>query len=454
MTTDSLVSNRPILHTPKSNPGISVAPRALPFLGHLLEMFRNREALLLENAERFKSPFWLNEGFGNWVVIVPSEAFFRLLKHKSAVSIASERLPDVFNHNVLGANGADHRRMRGAMNKPFSPPGLTSARVGEVINDLSTELLNDWDVGTKIPVLHTTGLFTLNVIFKMLGVPALELPQWREKFGDYMNTGINIFNSTLPGMPRWKSRRAIVWMEERFQTLVDTALATGDKDSIIGALAHGKDEVGGQLSRKELMSNLRGLSFAGHETTAGTIGWMLIHIAHEPELWEKLLKEALANDQPPLAPGELANFPYAEGLFRECLRVYPGVGVGPHRRLTEDVEIDGVTIRANTLVAGSIFGVSKDKAVYPEPNKIRPERWMDLGRTPRGEEIAQFGGGPHFCLGYHMAVLEGTQFIVQVAQRLGRRGLRLEPVGKKLPRPKYMVLTHPPSSAKVRVVPA
>jgi cytochrome P450 len=62
----------------------------------------------------------------------------------------------------------------------------------------------------------------------------------------------------------------------------------------------------------------------------------------------------------------------------------------------------------------------------------------------------QFGGGAHFCLGYHVAWMEIVQFTVALALVLSERGARPKLVGG-MPAPRYAPLLHPSTSLRVVV---
>ena len=121
------------------------------------------------------------------------------------------------------------------------------------------------------------------------------------------------------------------------------------------------------MTRRELLSNLRILGLAGHETTASTMAWMMLHAASDPEIWEHLCAEANEAEGPPISPKEIRNFPYAEAFFRECLRLYPPVGMLPPRRVLEPIPVG-------------------DKVIPPNANARWPKHWRrsSVRRTDTG----------------------------------------------------------------------
>ena len=79
--------------------------------------------------------------------------------------------------------------------------------------------------------------------------------------------------------------------------------------------------------------------------------------------------------------------------------------------------------------------------------EIRPERWIGRAGGLTATEMVQFGGGPHFCLGYHLAWMEIVQFAVALGRHLPAHGPRLEGA---FPASRYLPLHHPSARFEVR----
>lgn len=95
---------------------------------------------------------------------------------------------------------------------------------------------------------------------------------------------------------------------------------------------------------------------------------------------------------------------------------------------------------------GAILGVpvwmfGRDAEQYPDPDRFDPARWLGERRKLSAMENIAFGGGPHFCLGYHMAWLEVVQCVVALTRALEAAGRRMEM--KALPGETYLPLLRP-----------
>jgi cytochrome P450 monooxygenase len=69
-----------------------------------------------------------------------------------------------------------------------------------------------------------------------------------------------------------------------------------------------------------------------------------------------------------------------------------------------------------------------------------------------GGVLPIFGGGPHFCLGYHLAMFEGVSFLARVAKVLSAANKR--PATSRVPRPTFFPLTRPPGKTTIDFVTA
>jgi cytochrome P450 len=139
---------------------------------------------------------------------------------------------------------------------------------------------------------------------------------------------------------------------------------------------------GRRLTEREFDVFFLLLTIAGNETTRHAITSGALALLEHPEELARL-----AADPSLAATG-------ADEVLRWSTPVYHF-----RRTATRDVELHGQTIRRGDKVVTWYISANFDEEQFPEPMRF------DLSRAPNRH--VSFGlGGPHFCLGAHLARLE------------------------------------------------
>jgi cytochrome P450 len=200
------------------------------------------------------------------------------------------------------------------------------------------------------------------------------------------------------------------------RTTVGRVLDDGGSGSLLATAATANGA--GGLDRAEVVSNAAVLLFGGVDTTGGAIANAVLHLLSHPD------QLALVRAD----PSRIA------GAIEESLRLEPAAAV-VDRYATRDIELAGARIAARDLVSVSIAAANRDPRTFEDPDRFA------VARENAGRHIA-FAGGPHVCVGMHLARLEAGVAIARLLERLP--GLRLDP-GRPAPAPAGLVFRKPPA---------
>ncbi len=199
-----------------------------------------------------------------------------------------------------------------------------------------------------------------------------------------------------------------------------------------------KDETGKTLTNAELKDELLTLLFAGHETTATMMAWAFYELLGHPSVLQKLSEE-FEQQGKNLEPLEIAKLPYLNAVCQEVLRMYPVIPIIFPRITKTAMKIMGYQFEPETWLTPSIYLVHYREDLYPEPEKFKPERFLE--RQFSGYEYFPFGGGNRRCLGYALAELEMKLVLASIISQYEltlasnklvepqRRGLAIAPAG-------------------------
>jgi cytochrome P450 len=163
-------------------------------------------------------------------------------------------------------------------------------------------------------------------------------------------------------------------------------------DDVISALTIAERE--GILTERELLNYFAVLMIAGNETTRHTITSGMLALMQNPDQLQ------LLKDDPSLiatATEELLRWASPVMHFR--------------RTATRDIELRGQLIKEGDKVVTWYISANRDEDVFPDPYRF------DVTREPN--DHVTFGpGGPHFCLGAHLARLETKILFQEMIPRL------------------------------------
>lgn len=152
------------------------------------------------------------------------------------------------------------------------------------------------------------------------------------------------------------------------------------------------------------LQNLAFFVVAGHETTINLICNGLLAFIRHPDEWDLLCSDPTK---------------YAAGATEECLR-YDPPAPSLERIALQDIELRGKTIRTFDRVRWFNSAANRDPEKFPDPERF------DITRSPNAH--LSFGHGIHFCLGAHLARIEGQEVFPALASRFTRFKLETNPL--------------------------
>ncbi|KAI8486449.1 hypothetical protein Bbelb_356840 [Branchiostoma belcheri] len=212
-------------------------------------------------------------------------------------------------------------------------------------------------------------------------------------------------------------------------------------------------DVGHHLSSQEIQDTAVELLFAGHETTSSAATSLIMHLALQPQVVQKvqeeLEKHGLLQPDQPLSLEQVGRLTYVGQVVKEVLRLSPPIG-GGFRRALKTFELDGFQIPEGWTVTYSIRDTHKSTDTVSSPERFDPDRWAadsDGGRRGRHDYIP-FGGGPRACVGKEFAKLTMKLLCVELV-----RACRWELADGKVPAMTTIPVPRPVNGLPVRFTP-
>jgi cytochrome P450 len=300
---------------------------------------------------------------------------------------------------MLMIDPPDHTRLRGLVNKAFTPS------VVENMRSLITQLVDDklerakprgrmdmmTDLANPLPAI---------VIAEMLGVPIADQQQFKE-WSDDIAMGLAGIDSARSKEELFAlydlAQKSLLALAAYFREKV-AEVRMKPRENLLSALSQA-EERGDRLTEHELFANCVLLMLAGHETTTNLIAnGILALVRHpaqkqilslNPDLIVSAVEELLRYDSP------------VQKMARIALR---------------DIEIGGKQIKQGQLVCFSFAAANRDPEQFDAPAQL------DVARRPN-RHLA-FGHGLHYCVGAALARLEGQIAINRILDTLP--GITLE----------------------------
>jgi cholest-4-en-3-one 26-monooxygenase len=273
---------------------------------------------------------------------------------------------------MLNQDPPDHTRKRSIVNRGFTPRAIGALE--QHIRDIATDLINQ--VGEEADFVRDIAApLPLYVICELLGAP----PEDREKIFNWSNTMIGYDDPEYQPTPG-ESEAAAAAIYAYAQELAEQRAAE-PRDDIVTKLLE-PDSQGDRLSTDEFDLFVLLLMVAGNETTRNAASGGMQAFFEHPDQWRRLVEEpALAGT----AVDEVVRWVTPVNLFR--------------RTATRDIDLHGRRIHEGDKVVVFYSSANRDETIFKDPYTF------DVGRDPN-PHIGFGGGGPHFCLGAHLARLE------------------------------------------------
>ena len=371
--------------------------------------FRDRVPHEVFTLLRHEAPvYWYDweHGKGFWCItryddVVSVLKDWRTFSSETGATALEDLDPDQIEarKSMLDTDPPKHSSLRAIVNKGFTPRAV--AAYEELLRHLTRDILDDaLPMGEFDFIEEVAKQLPIQVLCRILGVP-LEDDNRLIEWGDRMigNTDPDL-GGLHPGSPESAKYRLYPFRSPYAMELFNYGHAIAaerrqdPQDDLVSKLVMWEDEDGVRLTGQEFDTMFLLLVVAGNETTRQSIAHGMHALIEHPDARQQL------TDDPSLM-----------GTAVEEIMRWASPVIHFRRTVTTDTELHRVTMAEGDKVVVWLISGNYDEQQFPDPLTF------DITRKPN--KHVTFGrGGPHFCLGAHLAALETKVMFEELLPRL------------------------------------
>ncbi|MBS1661622.1 MAG: cytochrome P450 [Bacteroidetes bacterium] len=179
-----------------------------------------------------------------------------------------------------------------------------------------------------------------------------------------------------------------------YNDLLDMLLSTRYEDS------------GEPMSEEQLIAEVLILLFAGHETTANTLSWLLYLVSSKKDILDRLTELSLKLDI-----NESIRNEYFQAVINESMRLRPAAWMADREAIADD-SFAGYSYPAGTVIMTFFYGLHRHREFWENSDVFDPNRFIDEnGKIRKSPAFFPFGAGPRMCIGNNFAMAEMGLFL-------------------------------------------
>lgn len=317
---------------------------------------------------------------------------------------------DPAQSSMISIDPPRHKRIRALVAQAFTPH--TVARLEPRIRAIAQDLLDQVIDQGKMDIIDDFAFhLPVLVIAELLGVPSEDREQFRFWTAEYLSMDASRTQQASKAMAHYFQSQLASRRQQRGEDLLSLLLSA---------------QVDGQrLTHDELIGNSMSLLIAGNETTRHLIANAILCLDAYPESMKQVTTD----------PTRIPN------ALEEVLRYLPPV-LSSTRIVTVETQIDDQRVQAGQWVHAWIMAANRDAAHFPDPHRF------DIQRRPNPH--LSFGNGIHFCLGAHLARVEGKVALEELLARIGNITCVYDPPLERTDHPLFCSVKHLPITFQPR----
>ncbi|WP_338108773.1 cytochrome P450 [Fischerella thermalis] len=409
-------------------------------------------------AKRYGDIFTIDFAHVPTILVSHPEAIKQIFSKTKEITAPGEFqqvvAPLIGDNGLLLLDGSRHQHLRKMMMPAFH--GTRIQAYGQQICELTQKVMNEQAIGKPFLAFPTVQAITLQVLIEVWsglhqGEHHHKLKQAITSLLNFARTPLWEICASVPSLQRdlgrWSPWGNFLYKKQQLDQLLYAEInerrqqADPCPQNLLGELILACDQVGESLTNETLRDLFVTLLLGGRDAAATAISWSLYWTHHLPAVRDRLLAELDSLGESP-DPMNIVGLPYLNAVCNEVLRLYPTQIITLPRRVESPIELMGYQLNPGTVLRACIYLTHQREDLYPEPQKFKPERFLERQFSPY--EFLPFGGGIRRCPGEVLAMFEMKLVLATILSRYQLILCDGEPV-----KPQRRGANFPPASLKM-----